>query len=137
MEEELGARYVSFDELLAESDVVSLHCPLNAESRGLFDAAAFRRMRPGAVLINTARGPVVDEAALVEALESGHLGAAGLDVFENEPAVHPGLLKHQRAVLAPHIASAALETRIKMAEMCAEAVHAVLSGASDVPYRIA
>lgn len=137
VEAEVGARFVSFDELLAASHVVSLHCPLNAESRGLFDAVAFRRMRPGAVLINTARGPVVDEAALVEALDSGHLGAAGLDVFENEPAIHPGLLTQERVVLAPHIASAAVETRTEMARMCAEAVHAVLSGAVAVPYRVA
>lgn len=133
----LGARRVELDELLAESDVLSLHCPLNPDSRHLVDAGAFRKMKPGAFLINTARGPVVDEAALVQALDGGEIAGAGLDVFEREPEVHPGLLQHDRVVLAPHLGSATVETRTRMGAMCAEAVHAVLSGEDKVPYRVA
>ncbi|ARA94653.1 D-glycerate dehydrogenase [Rhodothermaceae bacterium RA] len=133
----LGARRVELEELLATSDVISLHCPLNDDSRHLIDAAAFAQMKPSALLINTARGPVVDEAALVEALREGRLAGAGLDVFEREPEVHPGLLDHPRVVLAPHLGSATVEARTAMARMCSEAIHAVLSGADDVPYRVA
>lgn len=137
IEAELGARYVSFDELLSESDIISLHTPLNEASRHLFDEQAFSKMKSSAFLINTARGAVVDEKALVNALKDGQIAGAGLDVFEDEPAVHPGLLEIERIVVAPHIASATVETRTEMARMCAEAVSAVLSGASNIPYRIA
>ena len=133
----VSARPVSMDELLEVSDVVSLHCPLNEESRHLIDAAALHSMKPGAVLVNTARGPVVDEEALAETLEEGHLGGAGLDVFEEEPAVHPGLLDSDRVVLAPHLGSATVEARTQMAHMCAEAIQAVLAGEEKVPYRVA
>lgn len=132
----LGARLVTFDELLAESDVISIHSSLNPASRGLFDAAAFEKMRRHAILINTARGPIVDEAALVAALEQGQIAGAGLDVFEEEPRVHPGLLASDRVVLAPHLGSATVETRTRMAEMCAEAIAAALSASADVPYRL-
>lgn len=131
-----GARYVSFDELLETSDVVSLHCALNASSRHLFGADAFRRMKPTALLINTARGAVVDEEALVEALARGEIAGAGLDVFEEEPEVHPGLLEQDRVVLAPHLGSATVEARTQMARMCAEAILATLAGASTIPYRL-
>lgn len=133
----LGARPVSFDALLEESDVVSLHCALNAESRHLFDAEAFRRMKPTAILVNTARGPVVDEAALARALARGEIAAAGLDVFEDEPRVHPGLLAEERVVLAPRLGSATIEARTRMAGMCADAILAALSGAAEIPYRLA
>lgn len=114
-EQATAARFVaSLDELLAEADVVSLHCPGGAETFHLIDAARLARMKPGAVLINTARGPVVDEAALVASLTAGHLGAAGLDVYEDEPRVHPGLLALENAVLLPHLGSATLETRTAM-----------------------
>ncbi|RCK78170.1 MAG: D-3-phosphoglycerate dehydrogenase [Candidatus Ozemobacter sibiricus] len=120
--------HLSFDALLAEADVISIHVPLTDATRHLFGPAQLRRMKPGAVLINTARGPVVDEAALVEALASGHLAGAGLDVFEEEPKVHPGLWQHPNAVLLPHIGSGTLETRSEMGMMAARSLHEALSG---------
>ena len=135
IERETVARFVPFEQLLEESDVISLHCALNDESRGLFDAAAFRRMKPTALLVNTARGPVVDEDALVEALEAGEIAGAGLDVFEREPEVHPKLFELERVVLAPHLASATVEARTAMARMCSEAVLAAFAG-EEVPYRV-
>ena len=137
VEQKLGARFVSLDALLETSDVVSLHCNLNASSRGLIGREAFARMKPSAILVNTARGPVVDEEALAQALRNRTIRAAGLDVFEREPAVHPGLLDLDNVVLAPHLGSATHATRLKMAEMCAEAVRAVLEGARRIPYRVA
>src|SRR5271163_362031 len=127
VEKELKATYRGITDLLAESDFVSLHVPLLPETRGMFDGARFYRMKPTAFLINTARGPVVDEAALVHALESGKIAGAALDVFENEPFIHPGL-KRPNVVLAPHIASASIETRTKMACMAAENVVAMFKG---------
>jgi lactate dehydrogenase-like 2-hydroxyacid dehydrogenase len=127
VEKELKAEYRDFNALLAEADFVSVHVPLLAETRGLFDAPKFYRMKPTAFLINTSRGPVVDEAALVHALESGKIAGAGLDVYENEPFMHPGL-KRPNVVLAPHIASASLETRTKMACIAAENVVALFAG---------
>jgi glyoxylate reductase len=127
VEQELYADFRNLNSLLAESDYVSLHVPLLPETRGLFDGARFSRMKPTAFLINTARGPVVDEAALVLALESGKIAGAALDVFENEPRIHPGL-KRSNVVLAPHIASASLETRTKMACIAAENVVALFAG---------
>jgi glyoxylate reductase len=126
LEAELGAQFRPLEALLAESDVVSLHVPLTAETHHLIDAAALRRMKPGAILINTARGPVVDEAALVGALASGHLGGAGLDVYEDEPRLADGLRASERTVLAPHLGSATLKTRARMMEIAVEAVEAVL-----------
>src|SRR6266446_6690674 len=126
-EEELKADFRDMNALLAESDFVSVHVPLLPETRGLFDAAKFQRMKPTAFLINTSRGPVVDEAALVAALEAGKIAGAGLDVYENEPFIHPGL-KRANVVLAPHIASASLETRTKMACIAAENVVALFTG---------
>jgi len=119
---------IKLESLLAESDVVSLHCPLTPETRHLIDQAALTQMKPTAILINTARGPVVDEAALVAALESGGIAGAGLDVFEEEPAIHPGLLSSDRVVLLPHIGSATWNTRRVMAEMCADNLIAGLQG---------
>jgi glyoxylate reductase len=119
---------VSLDELLERSDVVSLHCPLNARTHHLIDAQRLARMKRGAILINTSRGPVVDEAALVEALESGRLGGTGLDVFENEPAVHPGLLGRDDVVLLPHLGSATHKTRARMATMALTDAARVLRG---------
>lgn len=110
-----GVRLVrDLDELLEESDVLSLHCPATPETRHLIGAAQLARMRPGAVLINTARGDVVDEAALVAALDAGRLAGAGLDVYEREPAVHSGLLARENVVLLPHLGSATVETRAAM-----------------------
>jgi glyoxylate reductase len=127
MEKELKAEYRDFNTLLAESDFVSVHVPLLADTRGLFDGAKLSRMKPSSFLINTSRGPVVDEAALVHALESGKIAGAALDVYENEPFIHPGL-KRSNVVLAPHIASASLETRTKMACIAAENVVAIFKG---------
>lgn len=108
------AQAASLSEVLAMSDIVSLHCPGGSENRHLIGSVELASMKPGSVLINTARGEVVDESALVDALSSGHLAAAGLDVFEQEPTVHPGLLTQARAVLLPHLGSATLETRVAM-----------------------
>jgi glyoxylate reductase len=126
-EQELRAGYRDINALLAESDFISIHAPLLPETRGLFNAAKFECMKRTAFLVNTARGPVVDEAALVAALESGKIAGAALDVFEKEPAIHPGL-NRPNVVLAPHIASASLETRTKMACMAAENVIAAFEG---------
>jgi glyoxylate reductase len=127
VERDLKAEYRDFNTLLAEADFVSVHVPLLADTSGLFDAAKFYKMKPTAFLVNTSRGPVVDEAALVHALESGKLAGAALDVYENEPFIHPGL-KRTNVVLAPHIASASLETRTKMAAIAAENVVALFKG---------
>jgi glyoxylate reductase len=127
VEKELNAEYRDFNTLLAEADFVSVHVPLLPDTRGLFDGAKFSRMKPTAFLINTSRGPVVDEAALVHALETGKLAGAALDVYENEPFILPGL-KRPNVVLAPHIASASLETRTKMASIAAENVIALFKG---------
>jgi glyoxylate reductase len=113
--------------LLAEADFISLHVPLNGDTRQLFDAAKFFRMKPSAYLINTARGPIVDEAALVHALEAKKIAGAGLDVFEQEPFIHPGL-KRPNVVLAPHLGSASNETRGKMALVAAQNAVALFQG---------
>ncbi len=129
IERALGATYVpSLDDLCATSDAISIHVPLTPETRHLFDAARLARMRPGSILVNTARGPIVDEAALAHALEHGPLAAAGLDVFEAEPRVHPALLARENAVLAPHIGSADRPTREAMASTAAANVLRVLRG---------
>ena len=128
VEAETGARYVPLDELLTTSDVVSLHVPLNEETRHLIDAHALGRMRPTSFLVNTTRGPVVDENALVHALRDGVIAGAGLDVYEHEPSVHPGLLGLENVVLLPHLGSATLETRTAMAVLAARNAIAVLRG---------
>ncbi len=116
------------DALLATSDIISIHTPLNHQTHRLIDAAALAKMKRGAFLINTARGPIIDEAALCDALESGHLGGAGLDVYEFEPDVSPRLLKMPNVVLAPHIGSATFETRSAMARIAATDVYRFLKG---------
>jgi glyoxylate reductase len=127
-ERELAAEFVPFEELLKRSDFISIHVPLTEKTHHMLDAAAFRRMKKGAYLINTARGPVVDEEALVKALKAGKLAGAGLDVYEKEPRVHPELLKLNNVVLLPHIGSATTETRLKMALMAVENLLAALRG---------
>lgn len=124
-EKELRAEFRDMNALLAEADFISLHTPLLPETRGLFNVEKFGRMKRTAFLINTSRGPVVNEGDLAEALESGKIAGAALDVFEKEPGIHPGL-RRENVVLAPHIASASLETRTKMAVMAAENVVALL-----------
>lgn len=124
----LKAERVTNDELVARSDFISLNCPLNDETRHLVNDDLLSKIKPGAILINTARGAVVDEAALVRALESGRLAGAGLDVFEHEPAVSEGLKKSDRVVLAPHIGSATRETRYAMAGLAVKGAIAALEG---------
>ncbi len=119
---------VSFEALLEQADIVSLHCPLTAETRHLMNRAAFARMKEGAMLINTARGAVVDTDALLEALESGRLLGAGLDVFPDEPHVPSALLQHNRVVCTPHIGTNTALTRKEMAEACCYQILDVLSG---------
>lgn len=123
-----SAREVGWDELLEISDFVSLHVPLAPETRHLIDAAALRRMRDSAILVNTARGPIVDEAALVDALRSGGIAGAGLDVYEDEPRTADGLTSLDSVVLLPHLGSATRETRAEMARICAENAVAFASG---------
>jgi glyoxylate reductase len=118
----------TLDELLQRSDIVSLHVPLTESTRHLIGAAELAVMKPTAVLVNTARGPVVDENALVDALEAGHLYAAGLDVFEGEPAVNPRLLAAPRTTLLPHVGSATIGTRTRMARLACQGVADVLAG---------
>ena len=127
-EAETGARKVELDELLAVSDVISLHMPLMPATRHQIDRAAIGKMKPGVILINTARGPVVDEAALVDALRDGRIAGAGLDVYEFEPAMVEGLAELPNAVLLPHLGSATVEARAAMARMTAQAVIDVLAG---------
>lgn len=127
-EKELGARRVELEELLETSDFVSIHTPLTDETRHLIGAEELGKMKPEAVLVNTSRGPVVDEAALAGALAEGSIFAAGLDVYEEEPKVHPKLLELENVVLAPHIGSGSIETREKMAVLSAENIRAVLKG---------
>jgi glyoxylate reductase len=127
-ESELGALFTSIPDVLAQSDFVSLHTPLLPETRHLIDEAALRTMKKSAILVNAARGPIVDEAALAKALTEGWIAGAGLDVFEHEPKVHPGLLSLHNVVLAPHIASASSETRVAMAALAVRNCLAVLDG---------
>ncbi|MEJ2716782.1 MAG: D-glycerate dehydrogenase [Deltaproteobacteria bacterium] len=130
-ETELNAKYVSFQELLAQADFLSLHVPLTEHTRHLIGRAELKSMKPTAYLINAARGPVVDEQALVEALQNEEIAGAGLDVYENEPAVTPELIELDNVVLQPHVGSATRETRTKMAALAAENLLAGLRG--EVP----
>jgi glyoxylate reductase len=128
VEAETGARRVEMDELLERSDFVSIHTNLTPETRHLFGKEQFARMKDTAVLVNSSRGPVVDEAALAEALASGEIFAAGLDVFENEPEVHPGLLTLENAVVIPHLGSATVDTRDAMGNLAVDNVFAAMDG---------
>ena len=123
-----GVRAVSLDHLLSTSDFISVHVPLLPETTHLLNDKTFAMMKPNCVVVNTARGPVIDEKALARALKSGKIAAAGLDVFEREPQIEPALLELQNVVLAPHIASASRETRLKMCMMAAENLVAGLKG---------
>jgi glyoxylate reductase len=128
VEAETGAERRGFAELLAEADFISIHTNLTPETRHLFDAEAFRAMKPTAVLVNTSRGPVVDEAALAEALENDELFAAGLDVFEREPEVDARLLNLENVVVIPHLGSATVDTRNAMGELAVDNVFAAIDG---------
>jgi glyoxylate reductase len=135
MERALGARHIDVDALFQESDFVSLHCPLTEETRQIVSRARLASMKPGSVLVNTARGACVDEDALVEALATGPLGGAGLDVYAHEPEVPAALLVRENVVLAPHIASAERETREAMAELAMENLLAVMEE-REAPSRV-
>lgn len=128
VEREYGAEFREFEDLLAEADFISIHVALTPETRHLFGPAQFRRMKPTAVLVNSSRGPVIDEEALVGALRDGEIFAAGLDVFEKEPEVHPGLLELDNAVIVPHLGSATVATRDAMGMLAGENLIAALEG---------
>jgi len=128
VEAALEAERLPFEDLLAGADVITLHTPLTPETRHLVGAAELEAMKPSAVLVNAARGPVVDERALAAALAAGEIAAAGLDVYEHEPLVEPALLELDNAVLTPHLGSATVETRAAMAELAARNAISVLSG---------
>jgi glyoxylate reductase len=127
-EKELEARYLELGELLETCDFLSIHAPLTEETTHLIGAPELEKMKTEAVLVNTSRGPLVDEGALADALEEGRIFAAGLDVYEEEPKVHPKLLELENVVLAPHIGSASFETRDRMAVTAGEDLRAVLRG---------
>jgi len=128
LEEELGVEYAELDRLLAESDIVTLHLPLTEETRHLINKNTLAKIKKGSFLINTARGPIVDEHDLVEALREGILAGAALDVFETEPNVNPELIGMENVILTPHIASATYEAREKMGELAVSAILKVLAG---------
>lgn len=135
-DEELGefaglVTHTDWNSLVATSDYLSLHVPLNAQTRHLVDAGVLTAMKPSAILINTARGPVVDETALVAALKSGEIAGAGLDVYEDEPALAPGLAEQSNTVLLPHLGSATVSVRAEMARLCAE--NAVAMAQNRIP----
>jgi len=127
-EADTGAEFVSLERLLAESDFVSIHVPLTPDTKHLISKKEFKMMKKTAVLINTSRGPVIDEKALVEALKNGDIWGAGLDVFENEPELEPGLAELDNVVIVPHIASATIDTRTNMGLIAARNIIAVLEG---------
>ncbi len=131
--EQVGnARWSSLEELLSKSDFVSIHVPLNNETKHMLNAQRLAMLKPTAVLVNTARGAIIDEAALAQALKERQIFAAGLDVYEHEPEIHPDLLGLDNVVLAPHIGSASWNARIKMARMAASNVESVLAGRPPV-----
>lgn len=126
--EEQGAKYVSFEELLKTSDVLSLNLALNPSTRHIIAKPQFELMKEGVVIVNTARGPIIDEAALVDALDSGKVFSAGLDVFEEEPKIHPGLLGNENVVLLPHIGTATWETQKDMELLVLENLKSAVEG---------
>jgi lactate dehydrogenase-like 2-hydroxyacid dehydrogenase len=131
VESKFSCRYVELEELLRQADIVTLHVPLSQETRHLIGKKEIKQMKKTAVLINAARGGIVDDAALVAALQEGRIAGAGLDVFEGEPDLHPGFLKLPQVVVTPHIASSSAATRLKMAQMAAANLVAALQG--EVP----
>ena len=135
-EQELGVRWCSLAELLGSSDIVSLHAPLNRQTHHLIDESALRSMPKGGFLINTARGALVDESALVRVLRDGHLAGVGLDVFEREPDVEAGLLEFENAILVPHIGSGTPETRLAMADCCVDDLIEYLALGNEPEHRV-
>jgi glyoxylate reductase len=132
VEASLQARCVGFDELLRTCDVLSVHVPLDAATRGLIGRSELAQMKPGSFLLNTARGPVIDETAMIDALAAGHLAGVGLDVFMNEPSVPAELREHPRAFCLPHIGTATRATRLAMMSTCVANVAAVLEGGAPI-----
>ncbi len=132
IEQKYGCERVSFEALLERSDVISLHCPLTEETHHLINEAAMIRMKQGAILINTARGPVIDEKKLVKYLQNGKLGGAGLDVFEAEPVITPELFALDNVVLTPHNATGTIDTRIEIAREAAENIVRFFEGRKDI-----
>jgi len=129
LEKKFGAEFVEFEELLAISDFISIHVPLTEKTKHMFSTQEFKAMKNTAIIINTSRGPVVSEASLVEAIKTGQIRGAALDVFEEEPIIHPELMKMKKnVVLAPHIGSASIETRLRMAKMAAMNMVEALKG---------
>ena len=126
--QEQGAKYVSFEDLLKTSDVLSLNLALNASTRHIISKPEFDKMKEGIVIVNTARGPIIDEAALVDALNSGKVSAVGLDVFEEEPKIHPGLLENTNAFLLPHLGTSTWETQRDMELLVLENLRSALEG---------
>lgn len=126
-QKELGIKFASLDELLSQSDFVSLHVPLTDETRGMMNKVSLEKMKQGSYLVNTARGPIVDESDLIEAIKSKKLSGVALDVFESEPNVSPDLIAMPNVILTPHIASATFEARNKMGEMAVGAILDCLS----------
>jgi glyoxylate reductase len=127
-ESEMGLQFAALDDLLAKSDFVSIHVPLTDEARGMINKEALGKMKQGSYLVNTARGPIVDESDLIEVLKSGKLAGAGLDVFESEPQISPELIAMPNVIMTPHIASATFEARNKMGEQAVAAILDTLSG---------
>jgi glyoxylate reductase len=123
-----NAKYVSFDDLLATSDVLSLNVPLNAKTHHIISTAEFAKMKDGVVIVNTARGAVIDEAALVEALDSGKVASAGLDVYEEEPKIHPGLIRNENVLLMPHLGTHTYETQKTMEVLVIDNIRAAITG---------
>jgi lactate dehydrogenase-like 2-hydroxyacid dehydrogenase len=119
-EEAGGVDYVSFDKLLSESDIISIHVPLSKGTHHLIGKEQIARMKPGVVIVNTARGAIIDEAAMAAALDEGHIAAVGLDVYENEPKIHERLMKNERALLVPHLGTHTTETLAKMETLAME-----------------
>jgi glyoxylate reductase len=136
VERDLGASPRGLEDLLRESDFVSIHCPSTPATRHLIDAGRLALMRPTAVLVNTARGDVIDEAALVEALRGGVIAGAGLDVFEREPEITPGLLRMENVVLLPHTGSSTMDTRVAMGQRALRNLQAYFAG-SEPPDSVA
>lgn len=132
LESELGITFLQLDELFSSSDVVTIHVPLTEETRGMINKNTLAKMKQGAILVNTARGPIVNEHELAEFVRSGHIAGAGLDVFENEPNIYPELLGMQNVILTPHIASATVEARQKMGELAVTAILDVIAGKTPV-----
>ena len=127
-EKELGVEFAELDDLLARADFISIHVPLTDETRHMVNKEVLAKMKKGVILVNTSRGPVVDEHDLIEALRSGHLGGVGLDVYDNEPNIGPELIGMENVILTPHIASATIEARQKMGDQAVDAILDVFAG---------